>query len=69
MAKIKGAKIVARQIYLHKIYIMAVRATTIKTHGLLLLIAKTYQNIVFPGDFNITESEEEIHDFLEDYDL
>ena len=30
---------------------------------------KTYQNIILLGDFNITESEEEMHDFLEDYDL
>ena len=31
--------------------------------------SKTYKNVVLLGDFNITESEEEMHDFLEDYDL
>ena len=31
--------------------------------------SKTYQNVVLLGDFNITESEKEMYDFLEDYDF
>ena len=29
--------------------------------------SKTYQNVLLLGDFNITESREEMHAFLEDY--